>query len=202
MRLQDLLCQDGVLQDGLQERVLLQELPRDLLLALSLALAVALPVSDAARLGAELLHHALLKDLMQQGILLHDLACQQRMLQRLLQQRVLLDQLGCGLRVLQRCLQHGVRLEEILREVRVLQDGLQDRVLLQELPRDLLALDAAAHLGAEWLATLEATGGLADQAAELRTAGLQPAKLRAAERTADAAAEEALRLELLLLPVP
>jgi hypothetical protein len=47
-----------------------------------------------------LLHQALLQDLMQDRVLLHDLAREQRMLQGLLQQRMLLQQLGRGLRIL------------------------------------------------------------------------------------------------------
>jgi hypothetical protein len=91
-----------------------------------------------------LLHQALLQNLVQQGMLLHDLARQQRMLQGLLQQRMLLDQLGRGLRVLQGRLHDRMRLEELLRQGRLLQDGLQQRVLL-ELAALLLALDVGAE---------------------------------------------------------
>jgi hypothetical protein len=138
VHLQELLRQDRVLQDGLQERVLLQRLSAADLLVLALRLAVA------ALRRAELLQHALLQDLVQHGVLLHDLARQQRMLQGLLQPRVLLDQLGRGLRVLQGGLHDRVRLEELLRQGRLLQDGLQQRVLL-ELAALLLVLDVGAE---------------------------------------------------------
>jgi hypothetical protein len=73
----------------------------------------------------------------------------------------------------------------------VLQDRLQHRVLLHELAGYLLALRAAAEVGA---------GSLADLAADL-TADLA-ADLAAELRAAEAAAEGSLRLELLLLAVP
>jgi hypothetical protein len=131
------------------------------------------------------------------------------MLQGLLQQRVLLDQLGRGLRILHRCLQHRMRLEELLCDVRILQDGLQDRVLLHELSPDLLPLGAAAHVGAELLRAAGEAAALADLAAERRAAELAANAPNAATAAtaADgaapwAAAEEVLRLKLLLLSVP
>jgi hypothetical protein len=80
-------------------------------------------------------------------------------------------------------------------------------MLLQELAGDLLALRAAAHLGAERLLPAgESAPGLAGLAAELRAAELLAAELaapdtaarRAAEAATAKAAAEALRLELLL----
>jgi hypothetical protein len=177
--LQELLRQDRVLQYRLQERVLLQQLAAGLLV---LALGLSRAIACAGR-GAELLQHALLQHLVQQGMLLHDLACQQRMLQCLLQQRVLLDQLGRGLWVLQGGLYDRMRLEELLRQDRLLQDGLQQRMLLQDLPARLLATRLALGVGTEGLrAAREAAPGLPEL-----SAGLAAAE-RAANATANAAA--------------
>jgi hypothetical protein len=185
VHLQELLGQDRVLQDGLQQWVLLQVLAA----AVLLVGALRLPIADAALSRAELLQHALLQDLMQHRILLHDLAGQQWMLQCLLQQRVLLDQLGCGLRVLQCGLQHGVRLQELLRQGGLLQDGLEQGMQLQELAGDLLALGAAAHVDAVLRLADRATGQRATE---------QPTASRGARWRAERAAEVSLRLELLL----
>jgi hypothetical protein len=177
--LQELLRQDRVLQYRLQERVLLQQLAAGLLV---LALGLSRAIACAGR-SAELLQHALLQHLVQQGMLLHDLACQQRMLQCLLQQRVLLDQLGRGLWVLQGGLYDRMRLEELLRQDRLLQDGLQQRMLLQDLPARLLATRLALGVGTEGLrAAREAAPGLPELSAQ-----------QAAKATA-----ESLWLELLL----
>jgi hypothetical protein len=120
--------------------------------------------------------------LVQQGVLLHDLAGQQRLLQCLLQQRVLLDQLGRGLRILQGGLHDRMRLQELLRQDRLLQDGLQQRVLLYELGWLLAARLLAAPLRAAPLLAL---------ALGLGAEGLLAAPERAANATANAAANAA-----------
>jgi hypothetical protein len=84
-----------------------------------------------------------------------------------------------------------MRLEEVLRQDRVLLDRLQDRVLLRDLLADAERRHAADRTG---------------QAGELRTAAADVAReaapLAAAEVVAQVAAEETLRLRLLLLSVP
>jgi hypothetical protein len=120
----------------------------------------------------------------QQGVLLHDLACQQRLLQCLLQQRVLLDQLGRGLRILQGGLHDRMRLQELLRQDRLLQDGLQQRVLLYELGWLLAARLLAAPLRAAPLLTAP----LLALALGLGAEGLLAAPERAPNAAANAAA--------------